>query len=1060
MSNYVERLTPGNKYNHKLIQEHVQRYFFASKFCRDKKVLDIGCGTGYGSHYLANNNAKNIVGLDISNDAISFAKKNYVLPNLSFQIGDALKTKFEDNSFDTIIAFEIIEHVKDPFHFLNECIRIMKKEGTLILSTPNKEFSVILRDRNPFHTHEFFISEFEYLLQNYFQEVNLYYQKSTEKQSETEDAPSDLISMPSDIKEQHGDSLQKVVRNDRNDFKNAMYFVAVCRSPRDKINGKMLKAALESIHHKELSKKLEEIVAKEELNPMSQLLKIYNLRSDLQQAYPEVQNGNYSRLLKWAVNTCKGQTKDYSTTELRKFSQWYSKIDESYNLLNDEILEKKKTILHLESQIEQMKSLLGVYEKYNNSLDKQVNHFQNEIIFYKDKLESANSELVSYKDKLESANSELVSYKDKLESANSELVSYKDKLESANSELVSYKTENHAIKNSFTFKLLRKIDSSFPEETSRGEFRKILVRSLEIASQQGISNLFKQIGTKFRKREFHIKDQRSDVQQLLQDSNQSDVVLECSEFVYKPKISVLMPVYNSNLQWLKVAIDSVILQSYTNLELCICDDGSTSEELQKFLKQYAQTDRRIKITRLKSNQGIVGATNKALKIATGDFILLLDHDDELAPDSMYEIVKVLNYDREIDFIYSDEDKIDNEGKYVEPFYKPDFSLFLLQSMNYLIHVAVIRKRLVDEAGGFNPEFEGAQDYDLFFRILERTNKVHHIRKILYHWRKSEASGAGNALAKPWIYEQGKSLLQSHLKRMNIDAKAEIGAGWGLYKTDYKISEKSPVDILIPTRQISFLKKCVKSIKTKTTWKNYKIWVIVNGNNDYEVIEIKSMDCSEIKNRVDPTTGLIGPSLPYNWSRMNNIGVNDTNSPYMIFLNDDTEIITESWIENMLQYAQQKDIGVVGVMLLYPDDLIQHAGDYITKNGTGDHCFNRMKKDSFEVNGLAQVVRETSAVTSACYMIRREVFEKLGGYDEKLRNYDDYDLCLRMRENGYKIIYTPYARLYHHESPTRPQINDKSMLDMLLAKHPWARSDSFYRYEWNSLYYKPVIQKSQ
>jgi len=530
----------------------------------------------------------------------------------------------------------------------------------------------------------------------------------------------------------------------------------------------------------------------------------------------------------------------------------------------------------------------------------------------------------------------------------------------------------------------------------------------------------------------------------------SGIPSDSGAFTYRPKISVIMPVYNSTVV-LTAAVNSIESQSYPNWELCICDDASTLQETKELLEHFRQKDDRIKVATFTTNQGISKATNQALSMATGEYIALLDHDDELAPDAMFEIVKALNSDPEIDFIYSDEDKIDRSGTHVEPFFKPDFSMHLLRSQNYLIHVAVMRRRLVTEVGSFDKEFDGAQDYDLFFRVLEKTDKVHHIRKILYHWRKSAESGAENALAKPWIYETGKRAIQNHLKRLGINATAEIGKAPGLYRVEYAIDDALPVDILIPTRKISFIKNCVDSILSKTTWKNYKIWAIINGKEDYEIVQVKSKNCIELERYTDPSTGLIGPSLPYNWSRMNNVAASATQAPFIILLNDDTTIITEDWIENMMQYAQQGDVGGVGVMLLYPDDLIQHAGDFINEEKMGDHCFNCMSKNSFEINGFAQVVRETSAVTSACMMIRRDVFRELKGFDEELRNYDDYDFCLRLREKGYKIIYTPYVQVYHHESPTRPQILDRRLVDHLLAKHASITQDPFYRYEWRTLY---------
>jgi len=584
------------------------------------------------------------------------------------------------------------------------------------------------------------------------------------------------------------------------------------------------------------------------------------------------------------------------------------------------------------------------------------------------------------------------------------------------------------------------------------DLKKILSGTHKTISEEGFISFLYHVKVKLGKHELKITEPMSYYEKHAKETlDYKKIKRKCDKFQYKPKISVIIPVFNSNLIWLKNAIESVTSQIYSNWELCMCDDGSNDKKLNKFLNSYKDNNNRIKITRLQKNQGISSASNKAIESASGEFVMFLDHDDEIAPDAIYEIVKALNNDNKIDFLYSDEDKINNYGRLVEPFLKPDFSIHLFRSKNYLVHFWAVRKDLVTQVGGFNSEFDVAQDYDLIFRILEKTNRVLHIKKILYFWRQSPHSGAQNAYAKPETYEKGKLIIKNHLNRLNIQGDVKILSA-GNYIVNYKIHDEPYVDILIPTRKISLIKKCVKSIRDKTSWKNYKIWALVNGNADYDVVPINSKDCSELLKITDEQTGLIGPSLQYNWSRMNNIGVAKTSSQYLIFLNDDTEIITENWVEEMLQFCLQPDIGVVGVMLLYPNKLIQHAGDYIAENGMGAHCFNKMNSTSYEVYGLAQVVRETTAVTSACYMVRREVFNELEGYDEELRNFDDFDFCLRIRKKGYKIIYNPFAKIIHYESPTRPQVLNKKIKKYFLAKHPFEK-DSFFRYEWRNFYEK-------
>ncbi len=747
---------------------------------------------------------------------------------------------------------------------------------------------------------------------------------------------------------------------------------------------------------------------------LGRLLKIYHTkRPDLQKAFPEVKNRNYVRLLEWVISD---DPTDSHKVELRKYKNYYELLLYSLRLS------------------EKNSSLTAKLQEAEASLPDSLKTIQEKDAFIAE-IQGDKAELGRQVDALEGDKAELGRQVDALEGDKAELGRQVDALQK----------ELESTKSGFGFRVTMYCGSKIDKLK---EARNTASASRRVIRSEGIGAFMHHIREKIRRREFTVA--ASEIRPSdAEPTRVSDVQDECDSFRYRPRISVLMPTYNTKVAWLDLAISSLRNQAYQDWELCIADDAS-SHKTKNRIRFWSDRDPRIKVVWSDAHQGISGATNSALGIATGEYVLLLDHDDELGGNAMYEIVKSLNADRTIDMIYSDEDKIDRQGNFVEPFYKPDFSYHLLLSMNYLPHACVMRKSVLDQVGGFDSAYDGAQDYDLFLRIIEKTRRVHHIPKVLYHWRKSPGSGAENALAKDHIYERGNAALQSHLRRMGTDAKSSIGRGHGLYRIDYRISGTPSVDILIPTRQISFLKKCVGSIIEKSTWKNYRLWALVNGKTDYATVRIHDSSCSELM-PITGKDGLIGPDLPYNWSRMNNIGAKHTSAPYIVFLNDDTEIISPDWIEQMLQLCQLDNVGVVGSMLIYPNNILQHAGDYITPNVTGDHCFNGMRPDSFEVNGLAQVVRETSAVTSACYMVPREVFERLDGYDESLRNYDDYDFCLRLNESGLVVLYTPYARSYHHESPTRPQINDKSMLSRLKQNHPWATRDRFFRYEWKDMY---------
>jgi O-antigen biosynthesis protein len=584
------------------------------------------------------------------------------------------------------------------------------------------------------------------------------------------------------------------------------------------------------------------------------------------------------------------------------------------------------------------------------------------------------------------------------------------------------------------------VERTLPNGTKRREFYDCIIKGGRILFNEGPKSLWLSFQSNIRQKKFL---ENYKMQSGMEEISPLQILK------YMPLISIITPVYNPDPMILNRTILSVIKQNYPNWELCLVDGNSSNIKIHNLLNKFAAEDRRIKVKFSDCNLGISGNSNAALEMAKGEFIALLDHDDELSPNALYEVAKSLNAKNDIDFIYSDEDKISTNGEMCDPFFKPDFSLELLRSENYLSHLVVIRRHLVNSVGGFNSKFDGAQDFDLFLRIVEKGAKVEHIRRILYHWRMSDNSGAQNALAKPWIYELGRTELEQHLARMGLDAKVSIGAGWGLYRTDYSIRDTPVVDIIIPTRKLELFKNCLRSIK-KSSYKNYNIYAVINGETDYEIIRINDSSGKDLEKHTDEQTGLIGPQLSYNWSRMNNIAISRTNAPYIITLNDDIQIISENWIENLLRYAQFDHIGTVGCMLLYKDGTIQHAGDFVKPDGTGDHCFNGLKSDSFEVNGLAQVVRECTTVTSACMMIKRDTFQKVGLFDEKLRNFDDYEFGLRLRKNGYINIYTPYVKAYHLESPTRPQVLDPETVAYLL-KRIGPVSESFFRYEWLRIY---------
>ncbi len=463
-------------------------------------------------------------------------------------------------------------------------------------------------------------------------------------------------------------------------------------------------------------------------------------------------------------------------------------------------------------------------------------------------------------------------------------------------------------------------------------------------------------------------------------------------------------------------IESVRAQTYPYWELCIAEGGSKSPQVRSILRSYLEQETRIKVIFLEENLGIAGNTNAALKLARGEFVAFLDHDDLLAPFALFEVVKLLNEDPEIDFIYSDEDKITPDGERHSPFFKPDFSPDLLRSVNYICHLVVIRKRILEEIGGLRSEFEGAQDYDLVLRVTEKTSRIRHIPKILYHWREHPLSTAQRPQSKKYAYESGRKALEEHLKRIGRRGQVyPIQNLPGTYRVKYDLHRKPLVSILIPNKDnLILLKTCIESIVQKSTYRNFEVIIIENNSTSEEIFDYyKKLTQSYPFVKVETWEG------NFNWSAINNWGVARSRGDVLLFLNNDTEVINPDWLESMLEHLQWKEVGVVGAKLYYPDNTIQHAGVIVGLSGVAGHSHKYYPRDHPGYFGRLLCIQNLSAVTGACMMVKRRVFEEVGGFEERLPvAFNDVDFCLKVRQRGYLIVWTPFAELYHHESKTR------------------------------------------
>lgn len=483
-------------------------------------------------------------------------------------------------------------------------------------------------------------------------------------------------------------------------------------------------------------------------------------------------------------------------------------------------------------------------------------------------------------------------------------------------------------------------------------------------------------------------------------------------FSYSPLISIVMVVTDTDEQRLKSVIDAYTEQTYGNWQLCLAD-ACEGEETGEFLRKKYKKETRLSYKKVTENNGISGNLNASLKLAMGEYVLFAGQEIIPEPDALFQMVKAIT-EKKADMIYTDEDEISADGKhYSEPEFKPDFNLFRLRENNYIGQFWAIRKEILEQAGKFDPEYDGAQDYDMLLRCSEQAENIVHIPKILCHSMKAENLITEEQEKKNW--EAGRKALEEHYRRAEVSATAELADKKGWYRSHLTISGEPMISVIIPSKDhINDLELCISSIEEKTTWKNYEIIIVENNSVEKETF----VYYETLKNRY-PNVRILTWKKEFNYSAINNFAVREARGEYLLFLNNDVEIITESWLEEMLQLCQQKDVGMVGAKLYYPDDTIQHAGVVVGLGGVAAHVLCKLPRDAEGYMGRLRCVQEISAVTAACMMVKTSVFKAVGGFDEELKvAFNDIDLCMKVRKYGVKIVFTPYAELYHYESKSR------------------------------------------
>jgi glycosyltransferase involved in cell wall biosynthesis len=506
--------------------------------------------------------------------------------------------------------------------------------------------------------------------------------------------------------------------------------------------------------------------------------------------------------------------------------------------------------------------------------------------------------------------------------------------------------------------------------------------------------------------------------------------------VPEPRFSILTPVYKTPAGVLQQMLDSVLEQSFGDWELCLVDDGSKEPHVRQILDRAQSRDPRIRVTRSEANGGIAATSNAALEMACGEFVCLLDHDDELHPEALSLIAAAIDGRPDADYVYTDEDKVDVRGRHSSPFFKPDWSPERMRTQMYTCHFSVLRRSLVEEVGGFDPEFEGSQDWDLVLRVTERARAVLHVPRVLYHWRTVESStAAGGPDAKPWAFEAGARAVQAHCDRTGFPAEVEIDADPGVLHLRPRLAEQPLVSIVIPTgghirevrfKEVVLVVNCVRSIVERSTYENYEIVVVVDASVPPIVIQ-------ELRDIAGERLRLVRFSGPFNFSAKINLGALNSSGKHLLLLNDDIEVTTPDWLERMVMYCDRDGIGAVGAKLLWGDGRLQHVGVGFDA-GLPGHTYRGFAGDYNGYFNSALIARDCLAVTGACLMTPKAQFEEVGGLSRTFPvNFNDMDYCLKLHIGGQRIVYDPDLVLYHFESSSREPVVDAWEIDHLVGR---------------------------
>jgi GT2 family glycosyltransferase/glycosyltransferase involved in cell wall biosynthesis/predicted nucleic acid-binding Zn-ribbon protein len=753
--------------------------------------------------------------------------------------------------------------------------------------------------------------------------------------------------------------------------------------------------------------------------------------------FSEEDINEYKSLNNYQIHNLQSQIRAYEShirfadEQMAHIKHFLSNIDIRISSLTQELNEMRQGITDRDVRISSLTQELNEMRQDITDRDVRISSLTQELNEMRQGITDRDVRISSLTQELNEMRQDITDRDVRISSLTQELNEMRQGITDRDVRISSLIQELNEMRRSVVWNLTMKYHNCFVERvlssgTKRRELYDLGLKGTRILANDGLGS-FCNVATQYIR---HKRNSTTNIEAFDktifkkwdEDFGPQEIALEVYKSLsYKPRISIIMPTWNTEEKWLRRAIESVKNQIYDNWELCIADGGSTKSDTKNVLQEYADSDTRIILKYLPENMDISGNSNNALNLASGDFVGFLDHDDELTPYALIENVKLLNLHPEADLIYSDHAKIDENGLIYDQEFKPDWSPELLLSYCYIGHLKIIRKSILDEVGGFRSQFDGSQDYDLLLRVTEKTENVYHIPEILYLWRATKKSLAQSACSKPYSIERGRMAVEDALERRGIRGEVLLPDfasrnRLGIYEIKFSIKYRELVTIIIPTKDnVELLKRCVDSIEAKTTYDDYEILILDNGSEKKETMNFFESSINKYRIIKVITEG-------FNFSELVNFGVSQAKGDIIVLLNDDTEVITPSWIEDMLGWIQSDDkIGAVGCKLIYGDGSIQHAGVVLGMcSHPADHAFKlRHYKDGGYLN-YANVVRNYSAVTAACLMTKKSAFNQIGGFDDENLpiSFNDVDYCLRLIENDFRVVYTPKAMLYHHEGKSR------------------------------------------